>query len=86
MDYSYLFLLLIFVLWIYFIELSLSYKEFTFSIMQFIIAIPLEIFLANNSYMSGFVFGYLVVVTIVFSSIFILAYNFLSIKNIKEKK
>lgn len=86
MDYTYIFLLLIFVLWIYFIELSLSYKEFTFSIMQFMISIPLEIFLANSSYLSGFIFGYLVVLVIVMSSIFIVAYNFLSIKKGKEKK
>jgi hypothetical protein len=75
-----------FVLWIYFIELSLSYKEFTFSIMQFIIAIPLEIFLANSSYLSGFVFGYLVVLVIVMSSIFIVAYNFLAINKGKKKQ
>jgi hypothetical protein len=50
------------------------------------ISIPLEIFLANSSYLSGFIFGYLVVLVIVMSSIFIVAYNFLSIKKGKEKK
>lgn len=84
MDYSYLFMLLIFVLWIYFIELSLSYKQFAFSIMQFMISIPLQIFLASDSYLSGFVFGYIVVLVILFSSIFIVAYNWDETKTKKK--
>jgi fucose permease len=75
MDYTYLMLILIFVLWIYFVELSLNYKQFAFSIAQFIISIPIQIFLASDSYFSGIMFGYVIVMVICFCSLFIIAYN-----------
>lgn len=81
--YEYLILVMLFMLWIYFIQLSLEYNEMAFSVIQFLLAIPLQIFLANNSYLAGFVLGYIMVFVILLSSIYIVAYNYGSIKKIK---
>lgn len=83
--YEYLLIVMIFMLWIYFIELSLSRKERGFNYMQFVLSFPLMVFLANNSYLSGFVFGYIFVSVIGIASIYILATNMLEFKKIEKK-
>jgi len=82
--YEYLILVMLFMLWIYFIQLSLEYNEMAFSVIQFLLAIPLQIFLANNSYLAGFELGYIMVFVILLSSIYIVAYNYGSIKKVKK--
>lgn len=81
--YEYLILVMLFMLWIYFIQLSLEYNEMAFSIIQFLLAIPLQIFLANNAYLAGFELGYIMVFVILLASIYIVAYNYGSIKKVK---
>lgn len=83
--YEYLLIVMIFMLWIYFIELSLSRKERGFNYMQFVLSFPLMIFLGNNSYINGFVFGYVFVLVIGIASIYILATNMLEFKKIEKK-
>jgi uncharacterized membrane protein len=70
-------------LWIYFIQLSLEYNEMAFSVIQFLLSIPLLIFLANNAYLAGFELEYIMILVILLSSIYIVAYNYGSIKKVK---
>lgn len=85
MDYTYIFLLMIFILWLYFIELSLTRKERGYNYLQFVLSFPLMVFLANNSYLEGFVFGYVFVLSVGIASIYILATNMLEFKKIDKK-
>jgi hypothetical protein len=82
-DYTFLFFLIFFMLWLYFIDLSLSRKEIGITYLQFGLVIPLTIYLADNVYISGFLFGWLFVFIPILCSIIILATNF---NDIKKKK
>jgi hypothetical protein len=82
-DYAFLFFLIFFMLWLYFIDLSLSRKEIGFSYLQFGLVIPLTIYLADSVYINGLIFGWLFVFIPLLASIIILATNFNDIKNKK---
>lgn len=84
MDYTFITIIMLFILWIYFIELSLIEKEFTFSIIQFILALPNVIFFFSNSFLTGTIFNSFVALAIVLASLFIVGYNFIILKKEKE--
>lgn len=84
--YEYLIIIMLFMLWIYFINLSLENNDMGFSVFQFILAIPLQVFLANNSYVNGILFGYVFVFVILGASIYIVAHNYdIKTKIIKKR-
>lgn len=80
MDYTYLTIVMLFILWIYFIELSMTEREFTFSIIQFILCLPNVIFLFANSLLTGTIFNSFIAGAMILASLFILGYNFLLTK------
>lgn len=84
MDYTYIFLIMIFILWLYFLQLSMERKEKGFSYLQFVLSFPLMLFLGNSSYLSGFIFGYVFVITIGISSLLVLSANMMDLKNNKK--
>ena len=75
---------MIFILWIFFIDLSITSKEFAFSVIQLILGFNLAIFLFVNSYLSGFIMGYFIVLTIIIATIYLSVYNFNDIKKTKN--
>jgi hypothetical protein len=75
---------MIFVLWLYLVELSLTKKEKGFSYLQFVISFPLIIFLGSNAYLSGFIFGYVFVFVISLSATYILSVNLLELNKTEK--
>jgi hypothetical protein len=78
-------MLMNFILWIYFVQLSLDKKEKGFSYMELILSFPLMIFISTTSYFTSSIFGYVFVFIIGCSSIYICSINLLEIKKVEEK-
>jgi hypothetical protein len=75
MDYQLIFFLLFFVLWLYVVELSLENKSKNkaFIYMQFILCVPLVIFIGSNAYAQSFIFGYVFCLIPLIISVYILS-------------
>jgi len=80
MDYTLIFFLLFTIIWLYFLDYSFIRKEKGFSYLQVALMIPLVIYLAHNSYVMGFVYGYLFCFVFVVTSIYALAVNMVDLK------
>lgn len=84
MDYTFITIIMLFILWIYFIELSLIEKEFTFSIIQFILSLPNVIFFFANSFLTGTIFNSFIAFSMILASLFVVGYNFVLLKKKEE--
>jgi hypothetical protein len=83
MDYTLIFFLLFTLIWLYFLDYSFIRKEKGFSYLQVGLMIPLVIYLSHNSFVMGFIFGYLFCAVFVITSIYALAVNMI---DLEEKK
>jgi len=83
MDYTLIFFLLFTLIWLYFLDYSFIRKEKGFSYLQLGLMIPLVIYLAHNSFVTGFVFGYLFCAVFVITSIYALAVNMIDLEDKK---
>lgn len=84
-DYSFIYFLLFFVFWIYMLDVSrVNFNMIGFNYLQLGIAIPLIIFIANSSYINGFVFGYLFCFVIGVVSLYMIVIKIFD--DIKQKK
>lgn len=79
-DYTFLFFLLFFFLWLYLMDMSYTRKEIVFSYATIGLSIPLLIYIANNSYINGFVFGYIFAFIPMILSFFSLSINITDLK------
>lgn len=82
MDYTLIFFLIFLIIWLYFLDYSFIRKEIGFSYLQVGLMIPLVIYLAHNSYVMSFVFGYLFCIVLVATSVYALTVN---MDDLKEK-
>lgn len=80
MDYQLIFFLLFTFIWLYFLDYSFIRKEKGFSYLQVGLMIPLVIYLAHNSYVMNFVYGYIFCFVFVVVSIYALAVNMIDLK------
>lgn len=83
-DYSFLFFVIFFFLWLYIEDLSYSRKEFAFSVLGLALSFPLLIYIGNNAYINGFIFGYVFAIVPLAVSIFTAGINLTDIKGDKK--
>lgn len=83
MDTQYLILFMLFILWVYFLELSLNRKEKGYTYLQFVLSFPLMAFLGNDAYLHGFIFGWVFIFVIGLSSLYVLSSNLDDLKKVK---
>lgn len=73
LDYSLIYFIIFFVFWIYMLELTIDNNDkIAFNYLQFGLMIPLVISLANNSYVTSFVLGYLFCFVVGILSLYVL--------------
>lgn len=78
-DYNTLYFILFFIFWVYLLDLTIEKKDYiAFKYIQFIFVMPLIVFLANNSYVQDFIFGYVICGLLALISLYVLVMDYIN--------
>lgn len=77
-DYNLIYFIIFFMFWIFLLSIAIEKgNKIGFKYIQFIFSMPLIIFIANNSYINSFVFGYVFCFAIGILSLYVLVSDYI---------